>query len=154
MWGCCGGQSDQSAPSGSKVLVSIIYVEVSEKLDSGHDAVLLAMDDAGVGEVLAAVTQAVQQGSARLDHGALSFLFRIEAGAADIEFLNGAVVWRLDAAKAEELIELLSSMVESGIPDGHHYLEGMSSPTETVVLSRNEYPLSSLPPEAVFPPTA
>ncbi len=134
--------------------MSVIYAELAEKLDSGHDAVLLAMDDAGVSEVLAAVTQAAQQGPARLDHGALTFLFRIEAGAADIEFHNGTVVWRLDAAKAAELIELLSSMVDSGIPEGHHYLEGMSTPTETVVLSRNEYPLSSLPPEAVFPPTA
>jgi hypothetical protein len=136
------------------VLMSVIYAELAEKLDSGHDAVLLAMDDAGVSEVLAAVTQAAQQGSARLDHGASTLLFRIEPGAADVEFHNGTVVWRLDAAKAAELIELLSSMVDSGIPEGHHYLEGMSTPTETVVLSRNEYPLSALPPESVFPPTA
>ena len=135
------------------VLMSMIYAELAEKLDSGHDAVLLAMDDAGVSEVLAAVTRAAQQGSARLDHGAVTFLFRIDAGAKDIEFHNDAVEWRLDAAKAAELIELLSSMVDSGIPEGHHYLEGMSTPTETVVLSRNEYPLSSLPPEAVFPLT-
>lgn len=134
--------------------MSVIYAELAEKLDSGHDAVLLAMDDAGVSEVVAAVTQATQQGSARLDHGASTLVFRIEPGAADIEFHGGTVLWRLDAAKARELVELLSSMVDSGIPDGHHYLEGMSTPTETVVLSRNEYPLSSLPPEAVFPPTA
>ncbi|ORJ61977.1 hypothetical protein B5M45_09715 [Mycobacterium simiae] len=136
------------------VLMSVIFAELAEKLDSGHDAVLLAMDDAGVGEVLAAAARALQQGSARLEHGEWTYLFRIEAGAADIEFHNRTMVWRLDGAKAAELIELLSSMVDSGIPQGHHYLEGMSTPTETVVLSRNEYPLSSLPPEAVFPPTA
>lgn len=134
--------------------MSVIHAELAEKLDSGHDAVLLAMDDAGVSEVLAAMRQAAQQGSARLSHGATTFLFRIEAGAADIEFHDGAVVWRLDDAKAAELIELLNSMVDSGIPEGHHYLEGMSTPTETVVLSRNEYPLNLLPPEAVYPPPA
>jgi hypothetical protein len=136
------------------LLMSVICAELAEKLDSGHDAVLLAMDDAGVSEVLAAVTQAAQQGSARLDHGATTHLFRIEANAADVEFDRGAVVWRLDAAKAAELIELLSSMVGSGIPEGHHYLEGMSTPTETIVLSRNEYALNLLPPEAVYPPPA
>lgn len=131
--------------------MSVIHAELAEKLDSGHDAVLLAMDDAGVSEVLAAVRQAAQQGSARLDHGAMTFVFRIEPGAADIEFHDGAVAWRLDAAKAAELIELLNSMVDSRIPEGHHYLEGMSTPTETVVLSRNEYPLNLLPPEAGLP---
>ena len=32
--------------------MSVIYAELAEKLDSGHDAVLLAMDDAGVSEAL------------------------------------------------------------------------------------------------------
>lgn len=132
--------------------MSVIYAELVEKLDSGRDAVLLAMDDAGVGEVLAAVMQAAQHGSARLDHGATIHLFEIEANAADVEFRGGAVVWRLDADKAAELIELLRSMVNSDIPEGHHYLEGMSTPTETIVISRNEYPLNLLPPEAVYPP--
>jgi hypothetical protein len=134
--------------------MSVIYAELVEKLDSGRDAVLLALDDAGVSEVLAAVTQAAQQGSARLDHGATAQLFRIEAKAADVEFHSGVVVWRLDAEKAAELIELLRSMVDSGIPEGHHYLEGMSTPAETVVISRNEYPLNLLPPEAAYPPPA
>ena len=123
------------------MLMSVIYAELVEKLDAGRDAVMLAMDDAGVSEVLATVTQAWQQGSAQLDHGATTHVFRIEASAADIEFHNGAVVWRLYAVKAAELIDLLSSMVDSGKPEGHHYLDGMSTPTETVVLSRNEYPL-------------
>ena len=137
------------------VHMSVIHAELAEKLDSGHDAVLLAMDDLGVSEVLAAVTRAAQQGPARLDHGATTFLFRIEADAADIEFHEGAVVWRLrdDAAKAAELIELLNSMVDLGyrrpsLPRRH------VTPYETVVLSRNEYPPNLLPPEAVYPARA
>lgn len=133
------------------VRMSVIYAELAEKLHFGDDAVLLAMDDAGVGEVLAAVTEASQQGSARLDHGATIHQFLIEPGAAAVEFHEGRVVWRLDAAKAEEIIVLLDSMIGSGIPEGHHYVD-ISKPTDMLVLSRNEYPLNLLPPEAVYPP--
>ncbi|WP_156688204.1 hypothetical protein [Mycobacterium sp. Marseille-P9652] len=133
--------------------MSVIHAELSEKLHFGDDAVLLAMDDAGVSEVLAAVTQAAQQGSAQLDHGATIHQFLIEPGAAEVEFNEGQVVWRLDPAKAEEIIVLLGSMIGSDIPEGHHYVD-ISKPADTFVLSRNEYPLNQLPPEAVYPPRA
>lgn len=133
--------------------MSLIYAELAEKLHFGDDAVLLAMDDAGVSEVLAAVTEAAQTGSARLDHGATIHKFLIEPGAAEVEFREGLVVWRLDAAKAEEIAELLDSMIDSGIPAGHHYVD-ISKPADMLVLSRNEYPLNLLPPEAVYPPPA
>lgn len=135
------------------VLMSVIYAELAEKLHFGDDAVLLAMDDAGVSEVLAAVAQAAQQGSARLDHGATIHQFLIEPSAADVEFYDGRVVWRFDAAKAQEIIVLLGSMIKSGIPEGHHYVD-ISKPADMLVLSRNEYPLNLLPPEAVYPPPA
>ncbi|OBG92921.1 hypothetical protein A5697_06120 [Mycobacterium sp. E3251] len=133
--------------------MSLIYAELAEKLHFGDDAVLLAMDDAGVSEVRAAVTQAAQHGSAQLDHGATIHQFFIEPGAAEVEFHEGLVVWRLDAAKAEEITVLLDSMVDSGIPEGHHYVD-ISKPADMLVLSRNEYPLNLLPPEAVYPPPA
>lgn len=131
--------------------MSVIYAELAEKLHFVDDAVLLAMDDAGVSEVLAAVTEASQQCSARLDHGATIHQFLIEPGAAAVEFHEGRVVWRLNAAKAEEIIVLLDSMIGSGIPEGHHYVD-ISKPADMLVLSRNEYPLNLLPPEAVYPP--
>ena len=90
--------------------MSVIHAELVEKLHSGDDSVLLAMDGAGVDDVLATVTQAARQGSARLDHGATVHEFLIQAGAADVEFGEGTVVWRLDSAVASEFIELLTEM--------------------------------------------
>lgn len=62
----------------------------------GEDVVLLAVDAAGLETFLAALTQAEQQGSARLDHDGTIHDFRIEPGAADIELHDDRVVWRLD----------------------------------------------------------
>jgi hypothetical protein len=132
--------------------MSLIHAELVEKLNFGDDAVLLAMDSAGVDEVLPAVQQAAQHGSAQLDHGATAHKFLIQAGAADIEFGVGTVVWRLDSALAAEIMELLTEMqVNPG--SGHHYVD-ISKPADTLVLSQNEYPLNLLPPEATFPPVA
>lgn len=44
--------------------MSLIYAELVEKLCIGEDAVLLAMDSSEVDDALAAVTQAIRQGSA------------------------------------------------------------------------------------------
>ncbi|RAV12591.1 hypothetical protein DQP57_09705 [Mycobacterium colombiense] len=129
--------------------MSVIYAELAEKLYMGDDAVLLAMDTAGVDTVLAALTEAAQQASARLDHGATIHQFIIEPEAAEIEFRDGAVVWRLDAAVAAEIIELLTEMHDHP-GSGHHYVD-ISKPADLLVLSMNEYPLNLLPPEAVYP---
>jgi len=132
--------------------MSVIHAELIEGTYGHADEVLLAMDTAGVDTVLAVLTQAAQQGSARLDHGATTHRFLIEAGAADIEFHAGTVVWRLDAAKAAEIIEFLTEMHDHP-GSGHHYVDYMSTPARTLVLSLNEY-LGSLPAEATFPPPA
>jgi hypothetical protein len=63
--------------------------------------------------------------------------FLIEAGAADIELGANRVVWRLDRAKAAEIIEDLTAMSNDDRP-GHNYVD-ISSPTRTLVLSRDEY---------------
>ncbi|WP_090600931.1 hypothetical protein [Mycobacterium lentiflavum] len=118
----------------------------------GDDAVLLAMDDAGVDDVVTVVRQAAQHGSARLAHGATVHQFVIQAGAAGVEFGEGTVVWRLDPAVAAEIIEMLTEMDENP-GKGHHYVD-ISRPAKMLVLSLNEYPTSTLPPEAVFPPSA
>jgi hypothetical protein len=47
------------------------------------------------------------------------------------------VVWRLDPAKADEVIGDLSVLENSGRP-GHQYVD-ISKPTDTLVLSRDEY---------------
>jgi hypothetical protein len=132
--------------------MSVIHAEFAPGFDSGHDAVLLAMDDAGVSDMLAAVTQAAQRGSARLDHGATTHRFLIEPSEARVDFHDATVVWRLDAAKAAEIIELLTEMHDHP-GKGHHYVEDIVAPAPTIVLSLNEY-LDGLPAEATFPPVA
>jgi len=132
--------------------MSVVHAELIEGNYGHADEVLLAMNNAGVDTVLAALTQAAQKGSARLDHGVTIHQFVIEPGAADIEFGDGTVLWRLDSAKAAEIIEFLTEMHDHPSA-GHHYVDYMSTPARTLVLSLNEY-LGSLPAEATFPPPA
>lgn len=132
--------------------MSVIHAELVERLHFGDDAVLLAMDSAGVVDVLTAATQASQQGSAQLHHGPTLYQFLIEAGAADVEFSDGTVIWRLDSAVAAEIVSLLTEMHDHP-GSGHHYVD-ISKPADMLVLSQNEYPPDLLPPEATFPPIA
>ncbi|MFZ0906089.1 MAG: hypothetical protein WAN71_19920 [Mycobacterium sp.] len=105
---------------------------------NGDDVVLLAMDHAGLGTFLAALTQAEQQGSSQLQCRGRIHDFVIESGAADIELDDDRAVWRLDHTKAVEIIEKLKVLSSSGHPC-HHYVDDMLSPAPTLVLSRDEY---------------
>lgn len=116
----------------------------------GQDVVLLAVDPAGLETVAAALNQAVQQGVSRVDHGGLIHQFLVQGGAADIELGDEHVVWRLDQAKMREIIDKLAALRGPG--PGHHYVDGISTPAETLVLSVDEYvydpprpPVRSLP---------
>jgi hypothetical protein len=131
--------------------VNIVRVGFVPEFDWGDDVVLLAMDSAGVDTYTTALNHAEQQGSSRLDHGGMIHEFFIEAGAADIELHDGRAVWRLDHAKAVEIIEKLTAL--GGGRGGHHYVDDMSTPTHALVLSRDEYvydpprpPVRELPP--------
>jgi hypothetical protein len=61
----------------------------------------------------------------------------IQADAAEIELGENRVVWRLDQAKAAEIVEDLTVMSNDDRP-GHNYVD-ISTPTNTLVLSRDEY---------------
>jgi hypothetical protein len=117
----------------------------------GQDVVLLAVDATGLDTFAAVVNQAVQQGFSRLDHGGLIHRFLVQDGAADIDLRDDHVVWRLDHAKLIEIIDKLGAMRNRG--PGHHYVDDMFAPAETLVLSVDEYvydppapPVKSLPP--------
>jgi archaellin len=62
---------------------------------------------------------------------------RIEAGAANIELEKTRVVWRLDHVKAIEIIDYLAGLSNCGRA-AHQYVD-ISTPAETLVLSRDEY---------------
>ncbi|KZS75049.1 hypothetical protein A4G26_22820 [Mycobacterium kansasii] len=118
--------------------MSVVRAELAPKFYFGDDAVLLAMDTAGVNTVLAAPVQAERQGSSQMAHDGKTHEFLIDPGAADIELHDDKVLWRLDDAKAIEIVELLAAMIHSTTGAGHCYVD-ISAPTETLVLSRNEY---------------
>lgn len=116
--------------------MSFIHVQFAPDFRR-EDVVLLAMDTAGVVEFRTALTEALHRGSSQLVHGELTHKFRIQAGAADIELGEKEVVWLLDHETAVEIDEDLAEF--SGHDrSGHQYVD-IHSPTETLVLSNNEY---------------
>lgn len=118
--------------------MTVVRAELAPKFYFGDDAVLLAMDTAGVNTVLVTLVQAERQGYSRMAHDGKIHEFLIVPGAADIELHDDKVVWRFDDAKAMEVIELLTAMTHTTTGAGHYYVD-ISAPTQTLVLSRNEY---------------
>jgi hypothetical protein len=117
--------------------MSVIRVNFLPEFYYGDDAVLLTLDGGGVDEFKAALSDAERHGSSRLEHDGVTQEFRIEPGAADIELNPTRMVWRLDHVKAVEIIEDLAVLSDKGRA-GHCYVD-ISSPTETLVVSRDEY---------------
>jgi hypothetical protein len=109
----------------------------------GEDVVLLAADTAAFDTFLAALTKAQQRGSSRLQRRGRVHDFVIEADAADIELDDDRVLWKLNHTKPAEIIEKLT-VLSTGRHPGHHYVDDMSSPAPTLVLSRDEYTSSWL----------
>lgn len=101
----------------------------------GDDAVLLAMDDKGLAAVDAALREAAALGAAELKHGDVTHLFRVKPEAADIEFDDTRVLWRLDAAKVAEIRADLKALSNG---PGHHYVD-IRTPADTLLLSVGEY---------------
>ncbi len=118
--------------------MTVVRAELARQFYFGDDAVLLVMDTDGVTIFLSALVRAQEQGSSRLGGDGMVHEFHIEPDAADIELHNDRVVWRLDHAKATEIIELLTAMTQSTASAGHYYVD-ISTPVETLVLSRNEH---------------
>ncbi len=106
----------------------------------GDDAVLLTLDGSGTDRMKAAVIEARNNGSSLLVHDGVTHEFVIETGSAAIELSPGRVVWRLDSAKAAEIAEDLATLcaARDSKTAGHFYVD-ITSPAETLVISRDEY---------------
>jgi hypothetical protein len=111
----------------------------------GEDVVLLVMDGAGVTTFINALGDAEQRGSSELEHDGVTHQFVIQAGAADIELGEDRVVWRLDHAKAVEIVGNLTVMSGNDGP-AHDYVD-IAAPTNTLIVSRDEYVRGLPPPE-------
>ncbi|UXA19390.1 hypothetical protein [Mycobacterium sp. SMC-4] len=103
----------------------------------GDDVVLLAMDGDGVTEFASALRSTQQQRRWNLEHGGFHHEFFVEAGQSAVELGDDRIVWRLDQAKVSELVGALNTLVDRGGPS-HQYVD-ISRPTDTLVLSRDEY---------------
>ena len=88
--------------------MTIIRVDLAREFMYVDDVVLLAMDGDGVTTFAAALKDAEQHGSSRLEHSGVTHEFVIESGESDIELDGIRVVWRLDPAKAGEVIDDLN----------------------------------------------
>jgi hypothetical protein len=114
--------------------MNVIWVELAEDFRGG-DVVLLAADGPGLDTFAAALREAERRGSSRLEHDGVRHVVRV--GAAEVDLGDHEVCWQLDHAKAMEIIEYLASMSDGDRPC-HQYVD-ISSPTDTLVLSRDEY---------------
>jgi hypothetical protein len=121
--------------------MNVIRVNFLPEFYLGDDAVLLTMDGDGVEKFKAAVDQVRSEHSLHLHHDGIEREFHIEPGAARVELSPGRVVWRLDHTKAAEIADDLAALSvprDGGKTAGHFYVE-ITSPAETLVISRDEY---------------
>lgn len=118
--------------------MSEIRVELATEF-KGETVVLLAMDRDGLDAFRSALARAgqKQQASSQLTHGGTIHEFAVEDGNAEVELQTGRVNWRFARSKLDEVIEKLDAMRAAPGPC-HHYVD-ISSPAETLVLSRDEY---------------
>jgi hypothetical protein len=116
--------------------MSVIRVIFADNF-GGEDVVLAAMDGPGVIAFYTALRDAEQVGSSQVSSREVTHDIVIQDGAADINIGEHHVTWRLDPAVAAEISADLSELSASDSP-GHHYVD-ISRPTQTLVLSRDEY---------------
>lgn len=135
-WDGCEILNLYAAPATDGQPTTVLRVNYVTKFYYGDPAVVVTLDGAGVGKMLAAVQTAVAEGSSVLEHDGVLQEFRIEDGAADIDLQPTHTVWRLDLSKAVEIGEYLKTLVTAG--SGHQYVD-MVTPAETLILSRDEY---------------
>ena len=117
--------------------MTIIRVELAPEFMLGDDVVLLAMDGDGAAAFAAALKDAQRLGASQLQHGGVTHEFVVHGDEADIDLNDTRVIWTLDAAKAGEIVENLDILSNNDRP-GHQYVD-ISKPTDTLVLSRDEY---------------
>lgn len=119
--------------------MSEIRVELAPEF-KGETVVLLAMDGGGLNAFTSAVAEAIQKkpgSSSHLGHAGATHVFAVEDDKADVELQPGCTTWRFSPSKLAEVLEKLEAMKASPGPC-HHYVD-ISSPVETLVLSRDEY---------------
>jgi hypothetical protein len=117
--------------------VSTIRVEFAEAFMFGDDVVLLALDGDGVADFVSALESARREGRWELLHSGIHYEFSMEAGRSAVEVDGDRIVWRLDPAKASEILDAVNALGDRGRPS-HQYVD-IAEPANTLVLSLDEY---------------
>ena len=118
-----------------------IHVELVPQFYMGQeDALLVAMDEAGIDQLVGALRQATQSGGSPsvLRTGQQTHTFIREQTGGTVELKSGDIVWHLSASQIEEIMDKLEAMKSRSEPC-HHYVD-IISPAEMLVLSLDEYP--------------
>jgi hypothetical protein len=117
----------------------IVRVALETDFYFGDDAVLVAMNAAGLDALFAAVHRARERRWARMECGGKRHVIRVRPGAAEVhlrEDRDDDVEWRLDPLIVSEMIGKLAGMRGHGLC--HNYID-LSAPAETLILSVDEY---------------
>lgn len=117
----------------------IVRVALLDAFYYGDDAVLAAMNPAGLDALTAALHEALDQQVSHLHTGGRTHTLQSQAGANDIYLHDNRddhVLWRLDPTTIQEIIDKLDGMNGKGLC--HNYVD-ITTPAETLVLSVDEY---------------
>lgn len=105
----------------------------------GDDAVLLAADHEGIEAFERALSASAKKENvtSRLVASGMSHEFHIAGSAAQVQFAEGRVIWRLSEEKASEILDMLAPL-KASIGPGHQYID-IDTPAQTLILSKDEY---------------
>jgi hypothetical protein len=119
--------------------MSVIRVKMIPGFYLGDDAVLLAADREGMEAFERALSATVKKENVppHLIASGTSHEFHIGGSDAQVQLEKGRAIWRLSAEKASEILDMLAGLKVS-IGPGHQYVD-IDSPTETLILSVDEY---------------
>jgi hypothetical protein len=108
----------------------------------GRNVLLLSMNGDGIAAVRLALEKCKRGEHSEVNAGPETIAFKVEPNEARIEMHDSPIVWMLALNKIDEILAKLDAMEKSPIAC-HHYVD-ISSPTDTLVLSKDEYPIAGV----------
>lgn len=137
--------------SGCRTGAPFFRVGYFDDFHCGDPAIVVGADRAGMQLFQTAVRTARAHGSATFTrHGVEHTVSRYD-GAAGIELARHRVRWRVDDCRLVEILALVRALVDSDRA-GHQYLDTLTEPDVTVILSVGEYVDDAMFDEAAVPP--
>ncbi|WP_445680195.1 hypothetical protein [Radicibacter daui] len=120
-------------------MTSIVRVEIASEF-KGAAVVLLAMNANGLTAFMSAIANVIRptdREALQVEISGVSHVIAVKNDKADVELRPGKVTWCFSAAKLGEIFEKLETM--KGAPGPCHHFVDITSPAETLILSRDEY---------------